>query len=72
MYQILHQTHVGGRQTTHLPPPRVPGKAPTPPQPPFSVMHPPPRTEQLAKTYIDKTAIGQLAVPLILDLRDLP
>ncbi len=35
-------------------------------------MHPPPRTEQLAETYINKTAIGQLAVPLVLNLRNLP
>ena len=35
-------------------------------------MHPPPKTKELTKTYVGETAIGQIAVPFILDLGDFP
>lgn len=34
-------------------------------------MHPPPRTQNLLETYILKRTVRQLAVPLVLHLRDL-
>ena len=34
-------------------------------------MHPPPRTQNLLKTYIRKRTIRQLAVPLVLHMSDL-
>ena len=59
------------RQRTHLPRQRVPREAPSPPRPALGIMHPPPRIEQLIDTYIFERAIGQFAIPLVLDFGDL-
>lgn len=34
-------------------------------------MYPPPRTKELANTYIREAAIWEIAIPLVLNLRDL-
>lgn len=60
------------RQRTHLPRQRVPRETPSPPRPTLGIMHPPPRIEQLIETYIFEGAVGQIAIPLVLDLGDLP
>ena len=58
--------------TPHLPPPHFPGEAPSPPEPSLSVMQPPPWTEKFAETYILECAVGEIPIPFVLDLGDLP
>lgn len=57
---------------THLPPPHIPSRAPSPPNPPFRIAHSPPwRHQLLERTHICERTIGQLPIPFILDFGDL-
>ena len=57
--------------STNLPHPGIPRQGPTPEQPPFVIMQPPPGIDELIDTHILKGAIRELAIPLILNLCDL-
>lgn len=57
--------------STNLPHPSIPSEGPTPEQPPFVIMQPPPGVCKLIDTYIHEGAIRELAIPLVLDLCDL-
>ena len=57
--------------STHLPPPGVPRKAPGPPCPALDIVYPPPGTKQLLDTHILERAVRELTIPLVLHLCDL-
>ena len=57
--------------STNLPHPGIPSEGPTPEQPSFIIVQPPPRIGKLIDTHILQRAIRELAIPLVLDLRDL-
>lgn len=57
--------------STNLPHPGIPSEGPTPEQPSFVIMHPPPGIDKLIDTHILDRAIRELAVPLVLNLCDL-
>ena len=62
--------HIITGGNTDLPHPGIPRQRPTPEQPPFVVMQPPPGIDKLIDTHILKGAIRELAIPLILNLCD--
>ena len=57
--------------STNLPHPGIPCKGPTPEQPSFVIMQPPPGIDKLINTHILKGAIRELAIPLVFNLCDL-
>ena len=63
--------HIITGGSTNLPQPGIPCQGPTPEQPPFVIMQPPPGIDKLIDTHILKGAVRELAIPLILNLCDL-
>ena len=63
--------HIITGGSTNLPHPGIPRQGPTPEQPPFVIMQPPPGIDKLIDTHILKGAIRELAIPLVLNLCDL-
>ena len=62
--------HIITGGSTNLPRPGIPRQGPTPEQPPFVIVQPPPGIDKLIDTHILKGAIRELAIPLILNLCD--